>query len=177
MAVGDVSPGAKARANELIAYGQRQVDRVVSPPSRQKAYDWVHDLSTERPILFSFIAFQLVLSLTPLLLFAGFATTTLAVSLISAVLFSVFWIGIATLFLVPALFITFSIALLLWAWCAATFFASRWVYSKLLFGVDGDGDGNILTNGIGGKKVIFEKKEDGDGTGFDIKAEAAEVKE
>lgn len=51
MAVDDLSSSAKARASDLIAYGQRQVDRVVSPPTRQKAYDRVYDLSTERPIL------------------------------------------------------------------------------------------------------------------------------
>lgn len=43
---------AKAKANELLAYGQRQVDRVVSPPTRQKAYDRVHDFATEKPVLF-----------------------------------------------------------------------------------------------------------------------------
>lgn len=56
MTVDDVSSSAKTRANELLAYGQRHVDRVVSPPTRQKAYDWIYDLSTEKPILFvSFI--------------------------------------------------------------------------------------------------------------------------
>ncbi|KAI2601870.1 hypothetical protein GGR54DRAFT_579165 [Hypoxylon sp. NC1633] len=173
MAADEVSSIAKARANEVIAYGQRQVDRVVSPPTRQKAYDWVREQSTERPVLASFVAFQLVLSLAPLVLFAGFAATTLAVSLISAVLFSIFWIGVATFILVPTLFITFSIALLLWAWAAATFFAGRWVYDRIPYRVDSNG--KVVTNGTNGKKIIFEKKAGGDG--FDIKAEAAEVRE
>lgn len=164
---------AKAKANELLAYGQRQVDRVVSPPTRQKAYDRVHDFATEKPVLFSFVAFQSALSLAPVLLFAGFAMTTIAISLISAVIFSLFWIGVATFFLVPTLFITFSIALLVWAWAAATFFAGRWVYERLPFGFDSDG--KIVANN-NGKKIIFEKK-DGDGSDFNIKAEAAEVKE
>ncbi|KAI1102547.1 hypothetical protein F4804DRAFT_263783 [Jackrogersella minutella] len=173
MAVDDVSAAAKARANDLLAYGQRQVDRVVSPPTRQKAYDHVQGLATEKPVLFSFIACQLALSLAPLLLFTGFAATTIAVSLISAFLFSIFWIGIATLFLVPTLFITFGIALLLWAWGAATFFAGRWIYDN--FPISFDSDGKVVANS-GGKRIIFEKKDD-DGTDFDIKAEAAEVKE
>ncbi|KAI1204580.1 uncharacterized protein F4807DRAFT_326949 [Annulohypoxylon truncatum] len=167
------SARAKAKANELLAYGQRHVDRVVSPPTRQKAYDRVHDFATDKPILFSFVAFQFTLSLAPILLFAGFAMTTIAFSLISAVIFSLFWIGVATLFLVPTLFITFSIALLLWAWAAATFFAGRWAYERLPLGFDGDG--KIVANNSG-KKIIFEKK-DGDHTDFSIKAEAAEVKE
>ncbi|KAI1407680.1 hypothetical protein F5Y13DRAFT_124499 [Hypoxylon sp. FL1857] len=174
MAVENVSSSAKARANDLIAYGQRQVDRVVSPPTRQKAYDRVYDLANEKPILFSFVVFQLTLSLAPLLLFAGFAATTVAVSLISAVLFSLFWIGVAMLFLVPTLFITFSIALLLWLWAAATFFAGRWVYGRLPFGIDGNS--KVVANGAGGKKVIFEKK-DGDGADFGIKTEVAEAQE
>ncbi|OTB02542.1 hypothetical protein M426DRAFT_322483 [Hypoxylon sp. CI-4A] len=175
MAVDDLSSTAKARANELLSYGQRHVDRVVSPPTRQKAYDWVYDLATERPVFFSFIAAQLALSLAPLLLFAGFVTTTIIVSLISAVLFSLFWMGIAILFLVPTLFVTFTIALFLWTWAAATFFAGRWVYEKSPFSIDDDG--KVVAEG-GGKKIIFEKK-DGDGSGLDteIKAEVTEVKE
>ncbi|KAI8957285.1 hypothetical protein F5Y11DRAFT_360972 [Daldinia sp. FL1419] len=174
MAVNDVSSSAKARANELLTYGQRHVDRVVSPPTRQKAYDWVRNFSTDKPVLFSFVAFQFILCLTPLLLFAGFAATTIAVSLITAVLFSLFWIGIATLFLVPTLCLTFTVALLLWAWAAATFFAGRWAYDKLPFSIDGDG--KIATRDNGGKKIIFDKKND-DGVDFDVKAEAVEVKE
>ncbi|KAI1463461.1 uncharacterized protein F4812DRAFT_249140 [Daldinia caldariorum] len=170
MAVNDISSSARARANELLAYSQRHVDRVVSPPTRQKAYDWVYDLSTERPILFSFVAFQFTLSLAPLLLFAGFAATTIAVSLISAVLFSLFWIGIATLFLVPTLCLAFTISLLLWAWAVATFFAVRWAYQRLPFSVDRNG--RIVTRDSGGKKIIFDKKNN---TGVDLKVEAEVV--
>ncbi|KAI2470795.1 hypothetical protein F4781DRAFT_158137 [Annulohypoxylon bovei var. microspora] len=167
------SARAKAKANELLAYGQHHINRVISPPTRQKAYDRVHDFATEKPVLFSFVAFQFTLSLAPLLLFASFAMTTVAVSLISAVVFSLFWIGVAALFLVPTLLISFSIALLLWAWAAATFFAGRWAYERLPYILDSDG--KVVANS-GGKKIIFEKK-DGDSTDFDIKTEVTEVKE
>ncbi|KAI0381238.1 hypothetical protein F5Y04DRAFT_86485 [Hypomontagnella monticulosa] len=173
MAANNYSSTAKAKAGELFAYSQRQVDRVVSPPTRQKAYDWGHGLATEKPLLFSFLAFQATLSLAPLLLFVGFASTTIAVSLISAVMFSLFWIGVAMFLLVPTLFISFTIALFLWAWAAGTFFAGRWVYERLPFSIDGDGK---VVSTKGGKKIIFEKK-DIDGAGANIKAEAAEVKE
>ncbi|KAI1774460.1 hypothetical protein F4818DRAFT_442605 [Hypoxylon cercidicola] len=171
MAIDDTSSSAKAkaRANDLLVYSQKQVDRVVSPPTRQKAYDYVRGLAIEKPVLFSFIAFQLTLSLAPVLLFAGFVTTTLAVSLISALMFSLFWIGIATLVLVPTLFLTFSIALFLWAWAATTYFAGRWVYARLPLGVEGDGK-VVAKMPNGDRKVIFEKTPD-------IRAGAAEVKE
>ncbi|KAI1475355.1 hypothetical protein F4774DRAFT_297797 [Daldinia eschscholtzii] len=174
MAVNDISLSARARANELLAYSKSHVDRVVSPPTRQKAYDWVYDLSTERPVLFSFVAFQVTLSLAPLLLFTGFAATTIAVSLISAVLFSLFWIGVATLFLVPTLCLAFTVSTLLWAWAVATFFTLRWAYQRLPFSVDRDG--RIVTHDSGGKKIIFDKK-DGTGPDFDVKAEVVEAKE
>ncbi|KAI1396850.1 hypothetical protein F4819DRAFT_114508 [Hypoxylon fuscum] len=171
MAANDVSSSekAKAKANDLLAYSQRQVDRVVHPTTRQKAYDYVHDLAIEKPVLFSFVAFQLTLSLAPVLLFAGFAATTLVVSLLSGLLFSLFWIGIALLLLVPTLFLTFSIALLLWVWAAAAFFTGRWVYARLPFGVEDDGKlVKKLPNGD--RQVIFEKTPD-------IKEEAAKVKD
>lgn len=51
------SEKAKAKANDLLAYSQRQVDRVVHPTTRQKAYDYVHDLAIEKPVLFVSLAF------------------------------------------------------------------------------------------------------------------------
>jgi len=42
----------KADANGILAYGQRQVDRVVSPPTRQKAYDAMTNFAQERPLTF-----------------------------------------------------------------------------------------------------------------------------
>lgn len=38
--------------NGIFAYGQRQVDRVVSPPTRQKAYDATINFAQERPLTF-----------------------------------------------------------------------------------------------------------------------------
>ncbi|KAL7624804.1 hypothetical protein AAE478_004018 [Parahypoxylon ruwenzoriense] len=175
MATSDASAAARAKATELLAYSQRQVNRVVSPPTRQKAYNWVHDVATKRPILFSFVSFQLVLSIVPMFLFIGFATSTILFALISAVVFSLFWISIATLFLVPTVFVTFSIALLLWAWSASFFFAGRWVYRRLPFGIDGNTA--VFKQPNGSRQVIFERSKANDAVNFDINAEAAEVKE
>ncbi|KAI5865226.1 hypothetical protein GGS23DRAFT_594771 [Durotheca rogersii] len=155
MAAGNVvSSAAKSKAGELLAYGQRQVDRVVSPFTRQQAYDWVRRLAIERPILFSFVSFQLFLSAVPLFLFISFATSTVAFALVAAVVFILFWVGVATLFLVPTLFLTFSVALLLWTWSAAAFFSGRWIYSRLPSSPDGKAGGVKLTNGV--KKVKTE---------------------
>lgn len=41
-----------SEANGIFAYGQRQVDRVVSPPTRQKAYDATTRFAQERPLTF-----------------------------------------------------------------------------------------------------------------------------
>lgn len=43
---------SKADVNGMLAYGQRQVDRVVSAPTRQKAYDATTNFAQERPMTF-----------------------------------------------------------------------------------------------------------------------------
>ncbi|KAI1499559.1 hypothetical protein F5X99DRAFT_273322 [Biscogniauxia marginata] len=195
----DMSAKAKARANDVLAYGQRQVDRVVSPPTRQKAYDSVYAFATARPILSSFILVQALFSLLPLLFFAGFVLSTAAAALVCAATFALFWAGVAALFLAPTLFLVSGLALLVWAWALATFLAARWVYQVLPAGARGDarllrvpglGIGGGARGGSdgdsdsAGKKVIFRKNyhaNGGDENGLDfdvdIKAEAAEVKE
>ena len=52
MGVNDNQTKPKAAANGILAYGQRQVDRVVSPPTRQKAYDATANFAQERPLTF-----------------------------------------------------------------------------------------------------------------------------
>lgn len=42
---------ARVRGNDLLAYGQRQVDRVVSPATRQKAIDSTTAFASSRPLL------------------------------------------------------------------------------------------------------------------------------
>ncbi|KAK5632798.1 hypothetical protein RRF57_008512 [Xylaria bambusicola] len=42
---------AVARAHGMFVYGQRQVDRVVAPSTRQRAIDSVTDYATRRPLL------------------------------------------------------------------------------------------------------------------------------
>jgi hypothetical protein len=51
----------------------------------------------------------------------------LLLSFITALLFSLFWIGIALLVLVPTLFITVSLGIVVWIWGVGSFAVARWV--------------------------------------------------
>ncbi|KAH9884280.1 hypothetical protein F4778DRAFT_774736 [Xylariomycetidae sp. FL2044] len=181
-----MSDRAKTKAQEAMAYSQRQVDRVVSPPTRQKAYDSTAAFATERPIFFSFLLAQVLFCFLPLLFFFGFAASTAFVSLLSAVVFTLFLVGLATLSLVPALFVASGLALLVWVWAVATFLAGRWVYHMLPEGLRSD----LKLRMPNGKEVIFQKEqpngvdnskksETGNAADLtdDIKAEAAEVRD
>lgn len=123
----------KARAKEdargVVSFSQRQLDRVVSPSKRRDVYDATSEFAHERPILFAFLLFQVVFSFLPLVTFAVFALSTVALALGSALVFSLFWIGVALLVLVPTLFLTSSIGLLVWLWAAGSFLVARKLWS------------------------------------------------
>jgi hypothetical protein len=77
----------------------------------------------------TFVLIQTLLSFTPVALFLAFALGTLALSFITALLFSLFWIGIALFVLVPTLFITVSLGVVLWVWAVSSFLVARWLYN------------------------------------------------
>jgi membrane protein implicated in regulation of membrane protease activity len=56
---------------------------------------------------------------------------TLALSFISALVFTLFWIGVALLVLLPTLFITVSLAIMTWVWAVSSFVVARWVYDAM----------------------------------------------
>lgn len=85
----------------------------------------------------SFIVSQFVFSFLPVLLFLTFAVSTVAFALGAAILFALFWIGVAFLLLVPTLLVTSSIAVLVWGWAVGSFLIARWVYNHVP-GVQGD---------------------------------------
>lgn len=58
----------------------------------------------------------------------SFSASTIAFALGAAVVFSLFWIGVALLFLVPTLFFTCSIAVLVWIWAAGSFVVAKRLY-------------------------------------------------
>ncbi|KAK8001306.1 hypothetical protein PG991_013528 [Apiospora marii] len=149
-----IQPGPNSDANGIFAYGQRQVDRVVSQPTRQKAYDVTTSFAQERPLTFAFLVSQSVFSLLPLMLFVSFALSTVVFALVCGLVFSLFWIGIATLLLVPTLFVTCTVAVLVWVWAVATFLFARRVYHMIPASVRGDMA--IRMPGTG-QEVIFQK--------------------
>jgi membrane protein implicated in regulation of membrane protease activity len=79
----------------------------------------------------SFLSSQLIFSFLPLVLFTIFALSTVAFAVGGAILFALFWIGIALLVLIPTLFITASIGVLVWAWAAGSFVIVRAVYRRV----------------------------------------------
>lgn len=89
----------------------------------------------------SFIAFQVLFSLLPILLFILFALSTFFLTLCAAVIFTLFWIGVASLFLIPTLFITSSLAVLCWGSSVGSFVVARWLYHHAPAGVFPDSSG------------------------------------
>lgn len=108
----------------------------------------------------TFLASQLIFSFIPLLTFAIFALSTVAFAFFAAIIFSLFWIGVALLVLVPALLVTFSIAVLVWAWAVGSFIIARWLYYHSPVGVQGD-----LQVETGGRRfTVYKEGEDVDGS-------------
>lgn len=104
----------------------------------------------------SFITTQLALSFLPLLLFIAFALSTVAFSLAAAVIFSLFWIGVAFMLLIPTLLVTSSIAVLVWGWAVGSFLIARWLYRHSPVAVQGD-----LGVDVAGKHLEVVKDERG----------------
>ena len=78
---------------------------------------------------------QLLLSFLPLLIFLTFSLSTILFALGAAIVFALFWIGVALLVLVPALLVTSSIAVLVWGWAIGSFIIARWLYNHSPVGV------------------------------------------
>ncbi|PHH68001.1 hypothetical protein CDD82_924 [Ophiocordyceps australis] len=85
----------------------------------------------------SFIVSQLIFCFLPLLLFAAFSASTVLLALGAAVVFSLFWIAVALLVLVPVLLVASSVALIVWVWAVASFLLARWLYAHAPVGVSG----------------------------------------
>ncbi|KAH6682012.1 hypothetical protein B0J14DRAFT_695483 [Halenospora varia] len=143
------------RISGLFGYAQSFLDRVVDPSTREKTYNNILTFSQEKPLLFSFILAQTIFSLTPLLLFASFSIGCLLLASISAILFSLFWIGLALAILVPTLFVTVGLGVFVWVWVVGSWLVGRWAW-----GVVFERGGNeVVVNGMNGKGVDGVKVE------------------
>ncbi|KAG8409934.1 hypothetical protein J3458_019007 [Metarhizium acridum] len=165
---GSISAAVKKQAIGASSHLQRYLDWAAPPSSRQRAYETISAFASARPLLFSFLVAQALLCFFPLLLFATFSLCTVAFGLVAAIIFALFWIGIALLVLVPTLLVTSSLAVLVWAWSAGSFLVARWLYQRALLRASG---GEVRV-GTDGKQVAVVKDEDGlDGSVKDVKAE------
>ncbi|KAG4424917.1 hypothetical protein IFR04_001888 [Cadophora malorum] len=153
------------RTSGIFSRVQSLVDNyIVTPSAREKYYNSISTFAQEQPLLFTFLLSQLILSFTPIALFLSFSLGVLFLSLITALLFSLFWIGVALLVLVPTLFITVSLAIVVWVWAVSSFLVARWVYNVVPVSVKGMTE-VALPNG---KVAVVEKTGEGYG---DVKGE------
>ncbi|KAK2056625.1 hypothetical protein LY76DRAFT_146225 [Colletotrichum caudatum] len=153
----DIKAAAKENAAGVYAYSQRQIDRVVSQDTRQKAYGSAYNLAQDQPFLFAFLLAQLIFSFLPILVFVSFAASTATFAFGAAVVFSLFWIGVALLVLVPTLFFTCSIAVLVWVWAAGSFVVAKRLYDMSPIRATGDLELHVPN----GKTYAVTKHEDG----------------
>ncbi|KAL9947661.1 hypothetical protein D7B24_003950 [Verticillium nonalfalfae] len=154
----DLKHRTQESARGVYAFSQRQLDRAVSPSTRQQAYTSAADFAHERPLLFAFLAAQLIFSFLPLVIFATFALSTVGFALGAALLFALFWIGVALLVLVPTLFLTSAVGLLVWIWAAGSFVVARKLWQVAPASVKGGQQGS--TNGERTGVVLKEEPRD-----------------
>ncbi|EPE31805.1 hypothetical protein GLAREA_11887 [Glarea lozoyensis ATCC 20868] len=129
-------------------------NRVVSPETRAKSWENVSGFARENPLVFSFLALQILASTFPILLFLAFCAGAIAVAAISAVLFTLFWIGVALLVLLPTLFVTISLGCFAWAWALVSFVVARYVY-RSVWGEEGS---QALVRVKNGSAEVWEGK-------------------
>ncbi|KAK3995560.1 hypothetical protein QBC44DRAFT_366351 [Cladorrhinum sp. PSN332] len=124
-------PPPTSTISSLISFAARLLDRLAPPETRSRLYAQTADFASARPLVFSFLAAQLAISLIPLLLFASFLISTLLFSLGAALLFTLFWFGVAALFLIPTLCVTGGIGVLVWVWGVTTYVSGKWALGFL----------------------------------------------
>ncbi|TQN69821.1 hypothetical protein CSHISOI_05638 [Colletotrichum shisoi] len=153
----DIKASAKENAAGVFAYGQRQVNRVVSQDTRQRAYGNTYNFAQEQSFLFAFLLVQLIFSFIPILVFVSFSASTIAFAFGVAVVFSLFWIGVALLVLVPTLFFTCTVAVLVWVWAAGSFVVAKRLYEMSPIHARGE----LEVDAPNGKTYAVIKHEDG----------------
>ncbi|KID88276.1 hypothetical protein MGU_04686 [Metarhizium guizhouense ARSEF 977] len=164
---GSISAAVQKQAIGASSYLQRCLDWAAPPSSRQRAYETTSAFASARPVLFSFLVAQALLCFFPLLLFATFSLCTVVFGLGAAIIFALFWIGIALLVLAPTLLVASSVAVLVWAWSAGSFLVARWLYQRASLRTSGE-----VRVDTDGTQVAVVKDEDGfSGSADDVKAE------
>lgn len=105
----------------------------------------------------AFIVAQAIFSSLPIIVFSTFAVSTIVFALGVAVIFALFWVGVALLVLVPTLFFTCSVGILVWTWAAGSYLLARWLYEMSPVSAKG----GLEVETPNGQKFVVGKDEDG----------------
>ncbi|KAK3328546.1 hypothetical protein B0T19DRAFT_194540 [Cercophora scortea] len=172
---------ASNAAQGLYSFTHRQVDRLAPPDSRQKAYQQSREFASERPILSALIVIQVLFTLIPALLFITFIGSTAVFAAGTALLFTLFWTGVALALLAVTFLVTGSAGICVWAWAVVSYLAVHWTYSVLQQGFAGgnthntksdasiaNNDGNSLSNGA--MKATKSENDEAQSKATDIKS-------
>ncbi|KXL50756.1 hypothetical protein M433DRAFT_37729, partial [Acidomyces richmondensis BFW] len=174
-----------AWASSLIERAQALLDRFFPPEQRASLLAKLQAFMLANPKLSTFLGMNLALTGIPLFLFALFTLTValfsllvgLLLGLLAAVLFIVFAVGVALMFLFPAVFFTTMTACFLFLWGLGGYYILRWANGRN--GGDGDAEappgeavGDKLNNLTGGRLTGFmdaarDERAKGDIRGYD----------
>lgn len=125
-------------AYNLISTSRHYIDRFFPPERREAWKERVINFANERPRLAAFLLSQLVLSGPPLALFAmtvltviiSSFVTCILVGLIAALLFIITTVGVALIFLLPALFFTTTAGVFFFLVGLGGYYIFRWIDRK-----------------------------------------------
>jgi len=138
----------------------------MAPSARQQYYSNAVTFAREQPLLLTFLLPPLLLSLTPLTLFLTFSISTLLFSLLTAAAFILFWVGLAVLVLIPTLFVTLGLGVIVGIWGVCSWLVARWVYGFVFGGGEARNGKEVKVVKVvaGGKKNGYSGVEvDGNG--------------
>ena len=109
---------------------------------------------------------QATLAILPLLLFVSFVFSTILFAIGAALIFILFWLGVAMLVLAPTLLLTLALSVGVWAWGVATFLAVRWLYNLIPYNVKG----GIAEDDASGRRLEVRIAHEADEKAVDEKA-------
>jgi len=122
----------------LLNSGRNYLDRFFPPEKREALKARVAKFATERPRMAAFLLSQVALSGIPLALFIIMSVTVaifsllagIIVGVVGALLFTVFCLGVALIFLLPTLFMTTFAATFVFLWGLGAYYLMKWFDQK-----------------------------------------------
>ena len=149
--LGEITGALQGGLTNLLNFGQSYLDRWFPPEKREELKAKLIRFATERPKFAAFLFSQIVLSGIPLALFVVMSLTVLVFALVAgilvgvvgALLFTVFCVGVALLFLLPTLFMTTAAATFIFLWGLGAYYIIKWFNQKDVPGIHTDVDGGL----------------------------------